>query len=163
MQKKSKWLRQIAVTSALALTAGGIASSAIASDDDADPSAFIALTGFSLNDAILSAQTDIGGVAVGAELENENGVWIYEVETVLTDGSKMEATYDGESGVLIDSGIDVSSDDDADDQEDDDDLVSLSRMTAAETNAVVARATAKCETKTSRRKKNRCLRRHGLR
>jgi len=82
-------------------------SVSMASDDDL-AAAEIHNTGVSLIDAIQAAQSNTQGVAFEAELENENGVWLFEVETISSSNLIWKSYIDVNSGAVVRRKIDDS-------------------------------------------------------
>lgn len=51
--------------------------------------------------AIEIANTEVPGIVLEAELENEDGTQIYEIEIVNADGTEMEIEINAESGEVL--------------------------------------------------------------
>ncbi len=61
--------------------------------------------GFVSIDTVIDAARDaVPGMVVEAELEQEHGRWIYEVEIITPNHQKVELTYDARTGALINMG-----------------------------------------------------------
>jgi hypothetical protein len=50
---------------------------------------------------IVIANTEVPGIVLEAELENEDGTTIYEIEIVKADGVEMEIEINAESGEVL--------------------------------------------------------------
>jgi len=152
-------LKTLLIAGTVGLMGASVAATSWADDDDdAGAAAFIQTTAFTVSDAALMAETETGGIAMGVELENEGGTWIYEVETALADGTLYEVELDATTGMVIASGIDTDADDD-----DDTSAGTLTGLSAAQTTQVIRNARARCRTFDTKRQKRNCRRRHGLR
>lgn len=78
---------------------GGIVGVAVA--DTKDKQAVTEAPTVSMIQAIEIANTQVPGIVLEAELENEDGTTIYEIEIVKADGVEMEVEINAESGEVL--------------------------------------------------------------
>ncbi|MEP2979104.1 MAG: PepSY domain-containing protein [Lentilitoribacter sp.] len=86
------------VAAGLILT-GGLVGVAVA--DTKDKQAITEAPTVSMIQAIEIANTQVPGIVLEAELENEDGTTIYEIEIVKADGIEMEIEINAESGEVL--------------------------------------------------------------
>ena len=79
--------------------AGGIVGVAMA--DTKDKQAITEAPTLSMIQAIEIANTEVPGIVLEAELENEDGTTIYEIEIVNAEGLEMEVEINAESGEVL--------------------------------------------------------------
>ena len=91
-----------ATLAAASLLAVGLGTHAIASGNDAEERAAMASANITLSDAIALAEKEVGGRAVEAEVEDEDGgVFYYEVEVIMPDGAEKEVLIDMGTGEIV--------------------------------------------------------------
>ncbi len=91
-----------------ALAAISLLATPMAAADDEQVANEILNTGISLIEAVRSAETTTAGIAYEAELDNEDGRWVFEIET-LTPADTIKKTYvDSTTGNVINTKIDDS-------------------------------------------------------
>ncbi len=86
------------VAAGLILT-GGIVGVAVA--DTQGKQAITQAPTLSMIQAIEIANTQVPGIVLEAELENEDGTQIYEIEIVNADGTEMEIEINADSGEVL--------------------------------------------------------------
>lgn len=111
----------VAVSAFLGAAAFGAAIAGKDQDDAAELMAFQAAT-VSLGDAIRIAEAETGAPAIAAEFQEDDGVFVYEVETLSHTGVETEITISPANGdiIQIESGDDEDNDDDDDDDDNED-------------------------------------------
>lgn len=76
-----------------------------------------ATTGISESQAIEIALAEVPGTVEEVELENEDGMSVFEIEILTADGTEMEVEISAATGDVLE----VEVDDEDDDEDDDDD------------------------------------------
>ncbi len=74
-------------------------------------------TGLSEEQIVQIALLEVPGEVQDVELENEDGMQVFEVEILTADGQEMEVEISAETGDVLE----ISADDEDDDHDDDDD------------------------------------------
>lgn len=92
----------LAMSGVLAAGSLGAAGAAFAKDKDqkTDEAAIMANAKVTMGQAIATAESQVGGKAVGVGIEDENGAVAFEVE-VLKDGQKHKVLVDPQSGQIV--------------------------------------------------------------
>ena len=54
-----------------------------------------------LRDSLAAAEAAFGGQFIEAELEHEDGRWIYEIKLISAEGQLMRLDYDARNGALL--------------------------------------------------------------
>jgi uncharacterized membrane protein YkoI len=91
---------------AIALVSLGIVNAAYVnkdtklSEDEAELQAFLSSV-ISLTDAIRIAEKKTGAAAIAAEFEDEDGGYVFEVETLAHDGTETEVVINASTGEII--------------------------------------------------------------
>ena len=96
MIKNTKPLAPLMVLIALSLST---ASSASMADDQ--EGAQVNSVSTTLLQAVSIAEQATSSQAFEAELERENGIWVYDIETTRTDGRQYEVRIDANNGEVI--------------------------------------------------------------
>lgn len=78
-------------------------------------------TGLTAEEAIAIALSEIPGEVQELELELDDGMEIYEIEILSTDGDEMEIEIAAATGEILEIEMDGDGHDDGDDDDDDDD------------------------------------------
>ena len=81
----------------------GIGSYAIAAHDGPITSKGAAANAatVSMSDAIRTAETEVGGKALEAEIDRKRGTYYYDVEILTPDGTKKEVRIDMKTGDVV--------------------------------------------------------------
>jgi uncharacterized membrane protein YkoI len=110
-----------AIVAALAAAAigGGSAYAAKAAKQE-DAFAIISAP-VSLAQAIAAAEQHVGGKAAKAELEDENGQWVFGVEVVKDATQVMDVKVDAATGKVLSATADTADTEQADEHEDEND------------------------------------------
>lgn len=86
-------------------------------DEDKDLESLATVTA---DEAIAAATAAVPGTADKAELGNENGTVVYEVDVTADDGTKTEIKVDAGNGAVLDSSADDQGDENEADEADED-------------------------------------------
>jgi uncharacterized membrane protein YkoI len=115
--------RKMVVTVLSVLIAGGAAAAlareSSGSRKDTDELAAYAQVKRTLAEAIATAESQTGGKAVEAKLEQENGTLAFEVE-ILKDGAFQKLVLDAKTGQVLKSNLADRGDDEEDGEQNDD-------------------------------------------
>ncbi len=76
-------------------------TSSITTPDTENENGLDALATVTPDDVIAAAQTATGGTATHAELENENGNVVYDVEVALADGTSVDVKVDAGNAAVL--------------------------------------------------------------
>jgi uncharacterized membrane protein YkoI len=109
-----------AIVAALAAAAIGGGSAYAARAAKQEDAFAITSAPVSLVQAIAAAEQHVGGKAAKAELEDENGVWVFGVEVVKDATTLMDVKVDATTGKILSASADAA-DNGSDDHEDEND------------------------------------------
>jgi uncharacterized membrane protein YkoI len=99
-------------------TAGGLVHAQQSARAQDDAVRDLARANISLVQAVVSAESQTGGKATRAELDDEDGSVAFEVEVVTPDGKILDVRVDAGSGTVLSSKADDQDRDDDHDEED---------------------------------------------
>jgi uncharacterized membrane protein YkoI len=97
---KRKWLQQAGVMAAVVLFATSMAHAGKGNHREKEEAMALAKTRVSLTQAIAAAERHLQGKALRAELEDENGTFVYGVEVAVNDNMK-DVKVDSVSGKVL--------------------------------------------------------------
>ncbi|SEF81595.1 Uncharacterized membrane protein YkoI [Thermomonospora echinospora] len=111
---------------AAALVAGGGAALAATADDDPAPKPATGATSapdvrVKIEQAVTAALQAAPGTVVEADLDEENGKPVWQVEVQGQDGTKRELVVDATSGKVVQNEVENNDNDDNDNDDNDDD------------------------------------------
>lgn len=95
-------LLNLAMAGVFAASTLGLVGAAMAKENDSKTNepAILANAKVTMSQAIATAENKVGGKAVGAGIEDQNGVVAFEVE-ILKDGQKHKVLVDTQSGQVV--------------------------------------------------------------
>ena len=92
----------LATLAAASLLALGLGTNAIASGNNKEEKAAMAAANITLSDAVALAEQKVGGRAVEAEVDDEDGgQFYYEIEVIMPDGAEKEVLIDMGTGEIV--------------------------------------------------------------
>ena len=103
---KRKIMIPAAIVALGVATAGGLAFAKLAGGKENDAVADLAKAKISLSQAVSAAETQAGGKATRAKLDDENGAIRFNVEVVTADSKVFDVKVDAADGKVLSSKLD---------------------------------------------------------